>query len=342
MAAAGQTSCQGGSAVALENRMKGDIKRIEPSAVPHDPSISPWPHRLAVITACATFPLLFIGGLVTSKGAGLAVPDWPTTFGYNMFLYPWSKMVGGIFYEHSHRLVASAVGMLTIALAISLWFQERRGWLRWLGLAALVLVIVQGVLGGLRVILLEHVLAIVHASLAQVFFALTVSLALFTSVEWRGDRAGPPLADGARLRRLAAITTTLIYLQIVFGAVLRHTGARLDAHLLFAALVTVHVVLVIMRILKLHSERPELVRPAYFLGGLLVLQLFLGTLSYLAKFTTILRVAAEATVMLTTTHLAVGALMLVTSLFVTLRSYRYSSAPKPAGGRNVLAEQYSV
>src|SRR5499433_4379383 len=114
---------------------------------------SVWPHRLAVVLACATLPLLFIGGLVTSKGAGLAVPDWPTTFGYNMFLYPWAKMVGNIFYEHSHRLVASVVGLLTIALALTFWFQEKRTWLRWLGAAALMLVIAQGTIGGLRVVL---------------------------------------------------------------------------------------------------------------------------------------------------------------------------------------------
>src|ERR1044071_6713924 len=95
--------------------------------------ISIWPHRIAVVLACATFPLLFIGGLVTSKGAGLAVPDWPTTFGQNMFLYPWSKMVGNVFYEHSHRLVASFVGLLSIALAVALWLREERAWLRWLG-----------------------------------------------------------------------------------------------------------------------------------------------------------------------------------------------------------------
>src|SRR5215468_7172473 len=109
-------------------------------ANPHS-SLSAWPHRLAMILVCATFPLLFIGGLVTSKGAGLAVPDWPTTFGYNMFLYPWSKMVGNIFYEHSHRLVASAVGLLTIALTVAFWLRERRQWLRWLGMLALGLVI---------------------------------------------------------------------------------------------------------------------------------------------------------------------------------------------------------
>ena len=303
--------------------------------------VSVWPHRLAVITACATFPLLFIGGLVTSKGAGLAVPDWPTTFGYNMFLYPWSKMVGNIFYEHSHRLVASAVGFLTIALALSLWLQERRKWLRWLGTVALVLVVVQGVLGGLRVTLLEHSLAIVHASLAQAFFALTASLALFTSPEWRENIAKPPLADYGRLRRLAAVTTGLIYLQVLFGAVLRHTGLRLDAHLLFAALVTLHVVLRTVRIFKNHSDDLRLTRPALYLSIMLVLQLVLGTVSYLAKFTTILRLSVDATVYLTTTHLAVGALMLVTSLIVTLRSYRYPTV-RTAAGQKVFIEQYSL
>jgi cytochrome c oxidase assembly protein subunit 15 len=304
-------------------------------------SVSVWPHRLAVITACATFPLLFIGGLVTSKGAGLAVPDWPTTFGYNMFLYPWSKMVGNIFYEHSHRLVASAVGFLTIALALSLRFQEQRKWLRWLGVIALVLVVLQGVLGGLRVTLLEHSLAIVHASLAQAFFALTVSLALFTSSEWRENIAEPPLADYGRLRRLAAVTTGLIYFQVLFGAVLRHTGLRLDAHLLFAALVTLHVVLLAVRIFKEHTGEGRLARPALLLGAMLLLQLFLGTVSYLSKFTSLISIPIDATVFLTTTHLAVGALMLVTSLVVTLRTYRYPTLSN-ATGQEVLTEQYSV
>src|SRR5437867_6388419 len=116
-------------------------------------NVSVCPHRLAVILACATFPLLFIGGLVTGKGAGLAVPDWPTTFGYNMFFYPWSQMVGGIFYEHSHRLIGSVVGLLTLALAAVLWRQGGR--LRALGLVAAVAVAVQGLLRGLRVVLLQ-------------------------------------------------------------------------------------------------------------------------------------------------------------------------------------------
>ena len=308
----------------------------------HPSSFSPWPHRLAVILACATFPLLFIGGLVTSLGVGLAVPDWPTTFGYNMFLYPWSKMIGGVFYEHSHRLVASCVGLLTIALTFTLWLKEPRPWLRWLGVAALALVIVQGVLGGLRVVLLQQTLAIIHGCFAQAFFALTVSLALFTAPEWRIPPQGAPLSDGGRLRRLAAITTALIYCQIVFGAMLRHTGARLDAHLLFAGLVAVHVILLLLRITREHGAAAVLMRPAYLLGGLLFGQLLLGALSYLAKFTALIPLPAGALVLTTTTHLIIGALMLGTSLVIALRAFRLSRTADAAHGRAVLTEQYSL
>jgi cytochrome c oxidase assembly protein subunit 15 len=282
--------------------------------------VSVWPHRLAVVLASATLPLLFIGGLVTSKGAGLAVPDWPTTFGYNMFLYPWSKMIGNIFYEHSHRLVASGVGLLTIAMAWVFWFQEPRPWLRRLGIAALVLVILQGVIGGLRVVLLEHTLAIVHAAFAQLFFALTVSLVVFTSAEWRS--APRPIADGRRLRRLCALTTGLIYVQALLGAVLRHTGERVDLHLIFAGLVTLHVILILIRVIKFHGDLPALKRPASLLGVLLVLQLGLGLVSYFGKFTSLLGVPVDVLILLTTTHVVIGALMLAMSLLLTLRSYR--------------------
>ena len=300
-----------------------------------------WPHRLAVLLACATFPLLFIGGLVTSKGAGLAVPDWPTTFGYNMFLYPWSKMVGNIFYEHSHRLVASGVGLLTIALTLALWFQERRHWLRRLGYAALLLVILQGVVGGLRVVLLENTLAIVHAAFAQAFFALTVSLAIFTSPDWGSEPTDLAIADGGRLSRLCAVTTGLIYLQAIFGAVLRHTGERIDAHLFFALLVTLHVIFILVRTMKFHAHRPKLTRPARVLAVLLLLQLLLGAGSYLGKFTSMLGLQVTVLVILTTTHLVIGALMLATSLLLTLRAYRFSTTAKASIGRKILTEQFS-
>ena len=318
--------------------MQPDAATAEVSAVTF---VSPWPHRIAVVLACATFPLLFIGGLVTSKGVGLAVPDWPTTFGYNMFLYPWAKMVGGIFYEHSHRLVASFVGLLTIVLAAIFWLREQRVWLRWLGTGALVLVILQGVLGGLRVVLLENMFAIVHAGTAQSFFALTICLAIFTSPSWR-QAARPMIRDAGRLRRLCALTTGLIYVQIFFGAVLRHTGARLDAHLLFAALVAVHVILLMMRVSRDHAALGAVARPALWLFLLLLAQILLGTAAYLTKFAGLWIVSFDAIVLLTTTHLAVGALMLAVAVVLTLRTYRLSH-PAPVGHRaeKVLAEQLS-
>ena len=302
---------------------------------------SVWPHRLAVALACLTFPLLFLGGLVTSMGAGLAVPDWPTTFGYNMFLYPWSEMIGNIFYEHSHRLVASMVGLVTIVLAVTFVRCEPRRWLRWLAVGALGLVIFQGILGGLRVVLLEHVLAIVHACFAQAFFALTVSLAVFTSPTWLRAPVSS-VDDHGRLKRLAMITVAMIYLQIVFGAILRHTGLRLDAHLLFAALVTVHVILLVLRIMKIHGGNALLERPALLLAGLLAVQLILGTLSYLAKYTTMLRTGSDILVLLTTTHLIVGSLMLAAVLVLALRSHRCSRRESSAVGQRALKEQFSV
>ena len=300
-------------------------------------------HRLALATAVATFPLLFIGGLVTSKGAGLAVPDWPTTFGYNMFLYPWSKMIGGIFYEHSHRLVASGVGLLTLTLAFWLWLQEQRKWLRWLGATALALVIVQGVIGGLRVILLEETLAVIHACLAQAFFALTVSIVLFTSQE-RAQRPGKiESCDAGRVRRLCIVTTAMIYLQGVFGAVVRYTGSMLDAHLLLAALVSLHVGLLVVRIMKSHLGKAKFLQPVVLLSGLLILQLALGLGAYVGKFTSLgTFLPPLSVVVLRTTHVITGALMLVTSLVLTLRSYRLLTFPHSLVRQGLLSEQVSV
>ena len=313
-------------------------------------------HRLALVNAGATLLLLFIGGLVTSKGAGLAVPDWPTTFGYNMFFYPWSKMIGDIFYEHSHRLVASGVGLLTLALAIWIWLCERRRWVRWLGAAALFLVIVQGFIGGLRVVLVEETLAILHACLAQAFFALTVSLVFFTSREWAEEPQRIELLDAGRpfdrlravrelepLQRLCFFTTAMIYLQGFFGAVLRFTGAGFHLHLLFAALVALHVTLLGARIVRFHAKQTRLLQPVILLGGLLILQLALGLGSYLGKFTPPGSFLSPlALIVLRTTHVVTGALMLVTSLVLILRSYRLLALPHSLPNQKFLAEQLSA
>src|SRR5438034_3407390 len=146
---------------------------------------SRWLHRFVWITCVATLLLICSGGMVTSKGVGLAVPDWPTTFGYNMFLFPVSKWIGGIFFEHTHRLIASAVGFLTIILAIWLWRSDDRRWVRNLGVIALAGVILQGILGGLRVTMLKDEIGIFHACLAQAFLGLLVLVALITTKFWR-------------------------------------------------------------------------------------------------------------------------------------------------------------
>jgi cytochrome c oxidase assembly protein subunit 15 len=182
---------------------------------------------MALFTACATFPLIFIGGLVTSHGAGMAVPDWPNSFGYNMFLFPPRHWVGGILYEHTHRLVASAVGLLSIVLAVWTWRVEKRAWVRNLALAVLAAVILQGVLGGLRVVLIKLHLAIIHACFAQAFFCLTALMAMVTS-KWWIDTA--PIEAGkwrSRLVMLGLIATGTIYAQLILGALMRHHDAGL-------------------------------------------------------------------------------------------------------------------
>ncbi len=189
---------------------------------------NPWLHRFAMFTALATLVLIGIGGLVTSKGVGMAVPDWPTTYGYNMFLVPFDQWLGkfGIFEEHSHRLVASFVGFLTIGLAIWLWAKEARKWVRLLGIGALVLVVMQGVLGGLRVTEINQNLGLIHGAVAQLFLILVCAIALVTSAWWQrvnvSDRAG-----FAALKGILVAVICLVFVQLLLGATMRHQHAGL-------------------------------------------------------------------------------------------------------------------
>ena len=305
-------------------------------------SWNPWPHRLAWMTAGGTFVLILVGGLVTNTDSGLAVPDWPTTFGYNMFLYPWSRMVGGILYEHTHRLVGSVVGLLTLTLSLVIWAVEPRRWLRWLAGAALGAVILQGVLGGLRVVLLEETLAIIHGVVAQAFFGLMGSLVLFTSREW-SEPAVPVRGDGASASRwLSRLTTVAILHQIVFGALLTHLGARLDAHLTFAALIAVLVPLLTIRVWRQPEDR-RLTRPAAILCGLMVLQLLLGLGSYVTRFTGLALPLAPFTLLaLPVSHRLTGGLMLVTSLVLTLRLHRVRGSHESAPDRGSVSRRVSA
>jgi cytochrome c oxidase assembly protein subunit 15 len=259
-----------------------------------------------------------------------------------MFLYPLSGMVGGILYEHSHRLLGASVGFLTLILALGLWLKGPGLWLRWLGLLALMAVVLQGILGGLRVILLAQTLAIVHACLAQAFFALLVCITYCTA----DTRPENPVETSAEpltgLRRLGLLTTGLIYLQIVFGAILRHTGNHLETHLALAGMVAVLVLVVNVHVWRHYGEQDSLVQPVMLLSGLLLAQLSLGLGAYLVKYTPMAVLSTPGLrVSLTTAHLALGSLLLATSLVLTLRTYRLGAVPQPLITRTLLPEQVS-
>jgi cytochrome c oxidase assembly protein subunit 15 len=189
---------------------------------------SPRLFRFAVLTAFVTFLLIGLGGLVTSHGAGMSVPDWPNTYGYNMFAFPISRWVGGIFYEHTHRLLASAVGLLTTILAVWLWLKDSRKWMHWLGIAAFLGVIAQGILGGLRVTMHMDSLGVFHATIAQLFFITISAMALFTSRFWMELNVDTKNFFVSRsLRTLVLATTLLIFVQLIIAATMRHQHAGL-------------------------------------------------------------------------------------------------------------------
>lgn len=185
-----------------------------------------WLNRFAWFTAFATLLLICSGGMVTSKGVGLAVPDWPTTFGYNMFLFPISKWVGGVLFEHTHRLIASTVGFLTIILAIWLWRAEDRQTVKTLGLVAVGAVIAQGILGGLRVTMLKDQIGIFHACLAQAFLGLLVLIAIVTTNFWRTLNLNALSIQVSEkvgaIKTIAIVATITIYVQLALGATMRH------------------------------------------------------------------------------------------------------------------------
>jgi len=185
-----------------------------------------WLNRFAWFTSFATLLLICSGGMVTSKGVGLAVPDWPTTFGYNMFLFPVSKWIGGVLFEHTHRLIASTVGFLTIILAIWIWRVEDRQTVKTLGLLAVAAVILQGILGGLRVTMLKDQIGIFHACLAQAFLGLLVLIAIMTTNFWRSLNLNALSIQVSKrlltLKRIAMATTIVIYIQLALGATMRH------------------------------------------------------------------------------------------------------------------------
>jgi cytochrome c oxidase assembly protein subunit 15 len=279
-----------------------------------------WLHRYAVVWSFCTLFLVVAGGLVTSNDAGLSVPDWPLSYGKLM-----PPMEGNIFYEHGHRMVATTVGLLTIGMAIWLMRAEPRRWLRKLGWIALGAVVAQGVLGGMTVIfLLPKPVSIGHACLAQLFFATTVAIALFTSESWKH---GPRFVDDAGvppLHWLAVAASACILLQLALGASARHQALGILPHVIGAMLATGMVLWVTARVLMRHADHEALRRSALALLSITFLQVFLGIAAYMSRLVT-----ADAPqpmplmVGFTVAHVAVGAVTLASSVVLAIQVFRH-------------------
>ena len=284
-------------------------------------------HRYALLVACATFFLIIAGALVTSHDAGLATPDWPLSNGQ---VFP--KMVGNLFWEHGHRLVATTVGLLTIGLVVFLFVKEKRRWVRRLGLLALAAVIAQGLLGGLTVKLMLHYgISEAHATLAQLFFCTTVSLAVFTSRSWMESRPTVQEQGSVPVRYVCVAALITIFVQLIIGATLRHSATwdkplpmdLLLTHVGGAVAVTLLLGSAALIILKRHAGEAFLARPAKVALALLILQLLLGVAAYITR-------AASPNdpqplnpmVGITVAHVACGALVFATTIVLTLRAFK--------------------
>lgn len=300
------------------------------------PVLSTGLHRYAVALAVVTFFLIFVGGLVTSTGSAMSVPTWPLAFGK---LIP--QLKGGVRFEYGHRVLAGIVSLMTIGLALWAWLGEPRRWVRWLATGAVAMVLVQAVLGGLTVLFdLPLWLAVSHAGTAQAFFCLTVALAMITNPTWERPARVSAGMERPRVTTLAAVTTGVIYGQVLIGAVMRHLGAGLAipdfplnfghlippldspdvainfAHRLGAIVVSIFVIWTVVEVMRSYRDIGALRRPALGMIVLLALQITLGAITVLSR----------RAVIPTTSHVAVGAGLLATSLFLTIRAYHVVDA----------------
>jgi len=322
-------------------------------------------HRFALLLAGATFFLIIAGALVTSHDAGLATSDWPLSNGQ---FFP--KMVGNLFWEHGHRLVATTVGFLTICFAVYLyWGQfcnwlyrhgllrtepvyrgEARRWVRRLSAIALGAVIAQGLLGGLTVKLnLPLVVSAAHATLAQLFFCTTVSLAVFTSRSWIEDRPAIEEQGSPAARYLCVAAAVTIFLQLIIGATLRHSATwdkplptdLLLTHIGGAIAVTVLLGSAALLILRRHSGQTFLTRPAKIALSLLAVQLFLGIAAYIARMASPNDPQPlNPMVGITVAHVACGALVFATTIVLTLRVFKVLRARESAFGFVTSAQSH--
>ncbi|MBV9400824.1 MAG: COX15/CtaA family protein [Bryobacterales bacterium] len=279
-------------------------------------------HRYALVLAISTLFLVVAGASVTSHQAGLSVPDWPLSYGQVM-----PPMVGGVKWEHGHRMVATFVGMLTVGLAIWLAIAEPRRWMRRLGWIAVAAVIVQGVLGGLTVLLLlPPAVSVSHACLAQLFFSTTVAIAIFTSRAWH---AGPQIVEDygwPSLRSFSLFAPTLILLQIALGAAFRHGAIGVLPHIIGAMIVSLVILILAAFVLHQFPNHAILRRAAKTLLTVTLIQVLLGVLTYYAR----LGAAEKPAPMLifTIAHVATGALTLASSVVLAIQVWRNVAVPR--------------
>jgi cytochrome c oxidase assembly protein subunit 15 len=299
-------------------------------------------HAFAVFVASVTLVLIVAGALVTSNDAGLSVPDWPTSFGSYYKIPQWT---GGIRYEHGHRMVAQFVGFCTIILAGWTWVAEKRRWLRNLAVAALVTVILQGILGGITVLhFLPPAVSSAHAAVAQTFFCIAVLIALFTGKNWIEEVPRVELDQ----RRPSLFTLTLLsifvlYVQLILGAMFRHKGLSWWPHVVHAGVVVFVLTWTAIRALSIYSRIEAIRRPAIIMLSLVIAQLCLGFFAFLTRVEWG-RDAAQPEmpmVISTVTHVAVGALLLATAVVLAVQVWRHVpvafAEPVPAGERNPAA-----
>ncbi|MGH9536991.1 MAG: COX15/CtaA family protein [Terriglobales bacterium] len=285
-------------------------------------------HRFAVFTAGVTFLLIIAGALVTSNDAGLSVPDWPTSFGS---LYKIPHLVGGVRFEHTHRMIAQFVGFLTIILAVWTWRSDRRRWMKYLGITALGLVIAQGVLGGLTVLFyLPPAISSAHAALAQTFFCVAVLIAIFTGRRWVEEVPEVDL-DQQRpsLFTLTLLSIFVLYVQLILGAMFRHHGLSWWPHVVNSGTVAVVLSWTAIRALSQYSRIDAVRRPAITMLSLLIAQLCLGFVAFLTRVAWG-RDAVQPElpmVISTVAHVAVGALLLATTVVLAAQVWRHVPIP---------------
>jgi len=307
-------------------------------ATPYNPRL----HAFAMFVAGVTLILIVAGALVTSNDAGLSVPDWPTTFGS---FYKMPRMFGGVKFEHGHRMVAEFVGLCTIILAVWTWFAEKRRWLRFLAVAALAMVVIQGILGGLTVLFfLPPAVSSTHAAIAQTFFCIAVLIVLFTGRNWIEEVPRVEL-DTRRpcLFTLTVLSIFVLYVQLILGAMFRHKGLSWWPHVVHAGIVVLVLTWTAIRALSIYSRIPAIRRPATVVLALVIAQLCLGFVAFLTR----VEWGRDAVqpelpmVISTVAHVAVGALLLASTVVLAVQVWRHVPIafpePLPSGERNPAA-----